>query len=240
MHVAGGVDVNQESDAGHNQNHQAGEMIQQESEIGVKRAGLNPNEVVADNRHGRFRRAKHLQECAERNHERQRDGSGSDDANDGFGQTSSEDAIDDGAQKRRNWNKPEPARKIHLPFQQIASVDIQRLSIAEHRNDQSQTHGGFRCRNDKHKENKYLAADQSVLAGKRHERQVHGVQHDFHRQQQRDDVAFEKEAQHSDEEQYGGQNEIPVQWNHRSFLANTTAPINAININSDVSSNGSR
>jgi len=39
-----------------------------------------------------------------------------------------------------------------------------------------------------------------------------------------------------DQKQRGRKDEIPVQGNHRSsFLANTTAPINAISINNDVS-----
>ena len=58
--------------------------------------------------------------------------------------------------------------------------------------------------------------------------------------QQRDDVSLEKESQHSQKEQRGAKNEIPVQRNHKSFFAKTTAPISAIRIRSDVSSNGSR
>ena len=110
-----------------------------------------------------------------------------------FGQTSAEDAIDDRRPEAGNRNKPEPAKEKSIyHFSKIAAIDIQRFAIAEHRDHQSQAHGGFRGRNDQHKENENLAADLSMLAGERHERQVHRVQHDFHRQQQGDDVAFQK------------------------------------------------
>ena len=85
MHVSGGIDMNQKSDARHDQDHQAGKMVQHESEIAPGTPGLNPDEVVADDRQDSSGRLKHLQECAERN---QRNDSATlpaaDDADDGI------------------------------------------------------------------------------------------------------------------------------------------------------------
>src|SRR5687767_3714898 len=129
---------------------------------------------------------------------------------------------------------------IGLPFQQIAPVHVQGLAIPEHRNNQCKPDGCFRCRNNQYKEDKYLPADLAVAAGKGDKRQVDGIQHDFHRQQQRDDVSLQEESQHSQKEQGCAEDEIPVEWNHKSFFAKTTAPISAISIKSDVSSKGRR
>ena len=100
--------MNQEADAGDDQNHQAGQMIQHEAEVGVERSGLNPGEVVPDDRAGFLRaggasagtrRAKSTNESAT-----VPAANGADDA---FGQTFAEDAVDDGAEKRQQRDEPE-------------------------------------------------------------------------------------------------------------------------------------
>src|SRR5215470_10837140 len=79
-----------------------------------------------------------------------------------------------------------------------------------------------------------------MLAGERNEGKIYCVQHDFDRQQQRDDIPLDEKPQHSDQKQNGADDEVPTDWDHRSFFAKTTAPNRAISISSDVSSNGKR
>jgi len=45
-------------------------------------------------------------------------------------------------------------RKIHLPLSEDCFDHIESLAIAEHRNDESQAHCSFRCRDHKHKKTK--------------------------------------------------------------------------------------
>ena len=42
--------MDQEADAGDDQNHQAGQMVEHESELCLERSGLNPGEVVPEDR----------------------------------------------------------------------------------------------------------------------------------------------------------------------------------------------
>src|SRR5262245_20430003 len=123
------------------------------------------------------------------------------------------------------------------PLQQIAAIHIERLAISKHCNHQRETYRGFRGSDNQNEKNENLTTDLSVLAGERHKSQVDGIQHDFNRQKQRDDVAFDKEPQHADQKQNCSNNEIPTDGDHKSFLANTTAPTRAISINNDVASN---
>jgi hypothetical protein len=85
-----------------------------------------------------------------------------------------------------------------------------------------------------------LSADLPVLSRKGDESQVHGIQHDFYRQQQRNDVPLQKKPENTNQEKNCTENQVPADRNHRSFFANTTAPIKAISINNEVTSNGSR
>src|SRR5262249_10760738 len=126
------------------------------------------------------------------------------------------------------------------PLQQVAAIHIERFTIPEHRNHQSQSDRGFSGRDNQHKENENLTADLSMLAGKGDEGQIDGVQHDFHRQEQGNDVPLQEKSQHADEEQDRSNDEKPGSWNHRSFFAKTTAPTSAISISSDVTSNGNK
>jgi hypothetical protein len=61
--------------------------------------------------------------------------------------------------------------------------------------------GGFGRGHGHDEERDDLAVHVPELAAERHERQVHGVQHDLDRQQQRDDVAAQEDARRADGEQ---------------------------------------
>src|SRR4026207_1623240 len=125
-----------------------------------------------------------------------------------------------------------------LPFEEVAPIDIERFAIPEHGDDESQADGRFSRGHNQHEEHKNLTVDLTIAAGERDEGQVHRVEHDFHREEQGNDVPLDEEAQHSQKEQPGAEKEIPVQGNHRSFFAKTTAPMSAIRMSSDVSSKG--
>src|SRR5262245_48715637 len=126
------------------------------------------------------------------------------------------------------------------PLQQVATVHIQRFAIPKHRDYQSQAHRRFRRSDHENKENESLAADLTMLAGERNEGKIHCVQHDLDRQQQRDDIPLDEKTQHSDQKQNSADDEIPTDWDHRSFFAKTTAPNRAISISNDVTSKGKK
>ena len=68
--------------------------------------------------------------------------------------------------------------------------------------------------------------DVAPVPAEGHERQVHGVQHNFHRQQNRDQVPAEEDAGGANREQHRGHDQVVVQGNHDSpsRRARTTAP----------------
>jgi hypothetical protein len=82
----------------------------------------------------------------------------------------------------------------------IAPVHIERFAIPEHRNHERKSDRCLSGCDHQHEKHKDLSADLSVVAGERNKREVDGVKHDLHRQQQRDDVSLQKETQHSKQE----------------------------------------
>src|SRR5205814_5068748 len=98
-------------------------------------------------------------------------------------------------------------------------------------------------------EHEYLAAERFPIRGKSHEREIHPIQHQFDRHENRNDVALDQKAGNSAGEQNPAQHQVIGERNHQSSLAggpvtgraaNTTAPMMAINTSTEVTSNGSR
>src|SRR5262245_39925883 len=94
------------------------------------------------------------------------------------------------------------------PLQGSKRFRVQRLAMAEQADDESEADRRLRRRDRHHEEGDDLAVGGPELPAERHKRQVHRVQHDFHRQQQRDQVAPQKDAGRSDREQQTRQDEI--------------------------------
>ena len=70
-HVAGGVNVDQEADAGDDKNHHAGQLVEHEAKIGDEGACLDPAEVVeAELVHLFDRSLEELRESEQREQER--------------------------------------------------------------------------------------------------------------------------------------------------------------------------
>ncbi len=78
--------------------------------------------------------------------------------------------------------------------------------------------------------------------GESHKSQVHGVQHQLDRHEDGDHVALDEKAGDSAGKQDRRQHQVIGNRHHQSFplRARTTAPMMAIRISSDVTSNGSR
>src|SRR4030095_11965368 len=126
-----------------------------------------------------------------------------------------------------------------LPFQRCKSVGIERLAMPEERDDQRQADGRFRRGHGHHEKRDDLPVHVAAVPAKGHERQVHGVQHDFDGQQNRDQVTAEEHAGRADGEQNRRHDQIVMERNHDSpsLRASTTAPTMATRISTDVASN---
>src|SRR5712692_355140 len=128
-----------------------------------------------------------------------------------------------------------------LPFQRRPAIRVQRLAVAEQADHDREPDGGFRGRDRHHEEHDDLAVGRCPRAAECDERQVHCVQHDLDREQDRDQVAPHEHAGGADPEQDRRQNEIVVERHHQrcsSRRASTTAPTIATRIKIDVTSNG--
>src|SRR6187455_1869631 len=112
--------------------------------------------------------------------------------------------------------------------------------MAEEGDDEREADGGFRRRNGHHEKDDDLSVDVAVVTAEGDEGQVHGVQHDLDREQDRDQVAAQEDAGHAEREQYGRDDQVVAERNHcgcSSFRARTTAPTIATRISTDVASN---
>src|SRR5258708_911817 len=86
-----------------------------------------------------------------------------------------------------------------------------------------------------------MTAELVPTTGEGHKSQIHAVEHQLNRHKDSDDVALEQERKRAQTEQNRAQDQIPGQGDHQfSFLPSTTAPMMAIRISTEVTSNGSR
>ena len=94
------------------------------------------------------------------------------------------------------------------PFQRRERVRVQRFAVAVQRDHDREADCRLRRRHRHHEEHDHLPFGRAERAAERHERQIHGVQHDFHRQQNRDDVPPHKHAGRSNGEENRREDEV--------------------------------
>src|SRR5687768_9690512 len=124
------------------------------------------------------------------------------------------------------------------PLQRRKRFGVERLTMAEQPDDERQPDGGFGRGHGHHEEGDDLAIDFAKLAAEGDEREVDGVQHDLHRQQQGDQVAAQEHAGRANGEQQARKHEVMSDRHHCSlFRASTTAPTIDAMIRIDVTSN---
>src|SRR5690606_22271226 len=99
-----------------------------------------------------------------------------------------------------------PALTGASPAQQVEAADVDRLEVAEDRDDQRQSHGGLGRRDGHHEEHEDLSLDPDG-ARKRDERQVHGIQHQLDAEEQDDGVPAEHDPGRADREEDRRENE---------------------------------
>src|SRR5512135_2868006 len=121
-----------------------------------------------------------------------------------------------------------------LQLQQVHAIGIQSFACTEYRNDDGQSNGGFRGGDHHDKEDEDLTAQGVPVRGERHEAQVHGVEHQLDRHEDRDDVALDEKAEYAAGEEDRAEREIVRKRNHwLSLRARTTAPMIAIRISTE-------
>src|SRR5262245_21057707 len=119
-------------------------------------------------------------------------------------------------------------------------VRIQRLAMPVQRNDDSETDGSFRRGYGDDKERDDLAVIRTELPSKGDKAQIHGIEHDLDRQQDRDQIPPQEDTCCADGEQDGRDDQVMAERNHAwspSRRARTTAPTIATRIRIDVASN---
>src|SRR5688572_967674 len=126
------------------------------------------------------------------------------------------------------------------PLEGRERVGIERFLVPEQGDDQRQADRRFGGGHRHHEERDDLPVDVAAVAAEGDERQVHRVQHDLDRQQDRDQVLPEEHAGGADREEHRRDDQIVIQGNHRSvpsLRASTTAPTIATRIRIEVASN---
>src|SRR5687767_6810869 len=126
------------------------------------------------------------------------------------------------------------------PLERPECVGVERFAVAEQRDHDCQAHRGLGGRHGHHEEGDDLAVDIAAKAPEGDERQVHRVQHDLDRQQNRDQVLAQEHAGRADREEDRRDDQVMTERNHDSgpsLRASTTAPTMATRIRIDVASN---
>src|SRR5690242_3397274 len=124
-----------------------------------------------------------------------------------------------------------------LPLQHRERVRAQRLAMAEERDHERQTDRGFGGRDAHHEKRDDLAVDGPQIAPHRDEGDVHRVQHDLDRQQDRDQVLAQEHAGGADRKQDARQDQVVIERDHYGALrAITTAPTIETRMRIDVTS----
>src|SRR6266853_2825846 len=100
------------------------------------------------------------------------------------------------------------------PLQASERLGVQRLAMAEQADDDREADGGFGCGHGHHEEHDDLAVGCAERAAERDEAQVHRVQHDLDREQDRDDVAADQHTRRADGEQDCRQDEVVAERRH--------------------------
>src|SRR6478736_2347582 len=114
------------------------------------------------------------------------------------------------------------------PFERRERFGIERFAMAEEPDHERQADRGFSRRDGHHEERDDLAVDRALLPPEGDKGEVDGVQHDFNRHQQRDQVAAQEHAGRADREQQPGQHQVVADRHQSSlFRDSTTAPTSA-------------
>src|SRR5262249_30648952 len=139
------------------------------------------------------------------------------------------------------------------PFQHRERIRIERLAMSKQVDDDREADRGFRGRDRHHEEHDDLPFGRAERPAKRDKRQIDGVQHDFDRQEDRDEIPPKEDAGRADREEDRRKHEVVVQRRHHrpsepvavwrpgrrvSRRAKSTAPTMATRISTDVTSKG--
>src|SRR5262245_24839276 len=100
------------------------------------------------------------------------------------------------------------------PFERRKSVGIQRLAVTEQRDHQREAHRRFSRGHGHDEERDDLPVEVAGVAAESDERQVHGVQHDLDRQEDRDQVFSQEHTSRADRKQRGRENQVMAQRDH--------------------------
>src|SRR5579864_4441802 len=100
------------------------------------------------------------------------------------------------------------------PFQRRKGIGVERLAVPEQADHDREPDRGFRGRDGHDEEDDDLAVRGAQRPSERDERQVHGVQHDLDRQQDRNEVAPREDTGGPDREQNGREHQIVVEGHH--------------------------
>src|SRR6185437_3762383 len=121
----------------------------------------------------------------------------------------------------------------------IDVLQVDRLIVPEDGQNDRESDRRFSRRHRHDEEGDQVGAD-SVHLSQRHEREVHGVEHELHAHEQHDGIPTKQHARNADREQHGGQSESRAE-KHQTFrFASTTAPTMAARSRIEVTSNGTR
>src|SRR4029078_10171126 len=128
------------------------------------------------------------------------------------------------------------------PLKRRERFRVERFAMAEEPDHERQSDRGLRRSDRHHEEGDDLSVHRPELAAERNEREVRGVQHDLHREEQRYQVAAQEDAGRADREEQTGQHQVVLERNVRGvhsvcFRARMTAPTIAEMMRMDVTSN---
>ena len=109
-------------------------------------------------------------------------------------------------------------KRERLVLQEVDLVDVEGLACAEKGNDDGEADGGFGSRYNHDEEDKDLAGYLMPHVRERDEGEVHGVQHELDRHEDRDNVALDEEGGDANAKQDRGEDEVVGDGYHYDLL----------------------
>src|SRR6201996_1160071 len=221
-HIADRVNVNEETDASDDAEHDEREVVDGEGEVDLEAADRDPwgaaeREMVGCS--GRL----HIDPELRNNQRRQRRREERNGRNESAREPATQRSVHEEAGKGQSRDEPEQSI-VHavyagsLVLHEVDLIDVQGLACAEERDDDRETDGSL-CRGDDHnEEDEDLPLDAMPHVGEGDEGQIDGIEHQLNGHEDRDDIALDEKGADADREEHRGEDEIPCDGNHLAVL----------------------
>src|SRR6267378_2061580 len=223
VHVTERVDENQETEEGHEDEHEGAQVVDQDRDPDLVARDARKPDVTGDRLRDKVPTEPALQQDLNEDIQREDEGAGHRADNDvtaAFPEPSSDQPDHEEGAERKEKDQPYDPRVLNhgSPFQETDLVELNRAVGLVDRQEDRKPDRGFRRGHGDAEEGEYLAARVPAVRREGHEVQNRSVQKNLNRHEDDDPVASGEDAVKADAKQRGGQEELVLERNHGPTL----------------------